>query len=233
VRLRLWWRQRHKVPRVNYPTGAAASGSITFSQTPSPSMSLTASVSAVPVNGAQSSVLLNPTQSYSFEVLGPHGTVSVQVDASGHASISSVAAGSFGEDNEAQASFSVGHIVSDTADILFGSQIGVPTSRQFTETGTYTFATNTIYTVTLSGLIHSLVSGNDGGGTETLSASIDPQFYIVSSDPSAYTLEFSSGIGNSVGGVPEPSTWAMMLLGFAGIGFMAYRRKSEPALMAA
>jgi PEP-CTERM motif len=37
----------------------------------------------------------------------------------------------------------------------------------------------------------------------------------------------------SVGGVPEPSTWAMMILGFAGIGFMAYRRKSKPALMAA
>jgi hypothetical protein len=33
--------------------------------------------------------------------------------------------------------------------------------------------------------------------------------------------------------VPEPTTWAMMLLGFAGIGFMAYRRKSKPALMAA
>jgi PEP-CTERM motif-containing protein len=33
--------------------------------------------------------------------------------------------------------------------------------------------------------------------------------------------------------VPEPSTWAMMLLGFAGVGFMAYRRKSKPALMAA
>jgi hypothetical protein len=32
--------------------------------------------------------------------------------------------------------------------------------------------------------------------------------------------------------VPEPSTWAMMLLGFAGIGFMAYRRKSA-TLMAA
>ena len=28
----------------------------------------------------------------------------------------------------------------------------------------------------------------------------------------------------SVGPVPEPSTWAMMLLGFAGVGFMAYRR---------
>jgi hypothetical protein len=33
--------------------------------------------------------------------------------------------------------------------------------------------------------------------------------------------------------VPEPSTWAMMILGFAGIGFMAYRRNSKPALMAA
>jgi PEP-CTERM motif len=32
--------------------------------------------------------------------------------------------------------------------------------------------------------------------------------------------------------VPEPSTWVMLLLGFAGIGFMAYRRKSKPALMA-
>jgi PEP-CTERM motif len=28
------------------------------------------------------------------------------------------------------------------------------------------------------------------------------------------------------GAVPEPSTWAMMILGFCGVGFMAYRRKS-------
>jgi len=35
------------------------------------------------------------------------------------------------------------------------------------------------------------------------------------------------------GAVPEPSTWAMMILGFAGLGFMAYRRKSKSALMAA
>src|SRR5260370_27617328 len=27
--------------------------------------------------------------------------------------------------------------------------------------------------------------------------------------------------------VPEPSTWAMMILGFMGVGFMAYRRKSQ------
>jgi PEP-CTERM motif len=38
---------------------------------------------------------------------------------------------------------------------------------------------------------------------------------------------------NPAPAVPEPSTWAMMMLGFAGIGFLAYRRKSKPALLAA
>jgi hypothetical protein len=40
-------------------------------------------------------------------------------------------------------------------------------------------------------------------------------------------------IDGFAGAVPEPSTWAMMILGFAGVGFMAYRRKSKPELMAA
>jgi hypothetical protein len=30
-------------------------------------------------------------------------------------------------------------------------------------------------------------------------------------------------------GVPEPSTWAMMILGFAGVGFVAYRRRNAAA----
>jgi hypothetical protein len=34
-----------------------------------------------------------------------------------------------------------------------------------------------------------------------------------------------------VAGVPEPSTWAMMILGFFGVGFMAYRRKSNGPLL--
>src|SRR4029077_7392290 len=54
------------------------------------------------------------------------------------------------------------------------------------------------------------------------------------------TLFFTDGINGEANGlfgslsaVPEPSTWAMLLLGFAGLGFMTYRRKSKPALMAA
>jgi hypothetical protein len=35
-----------------------------------------------------------------------------------------------------------------------------------------------------------------------------------------------SNYASIANGVPEASTWAMSLLGFAGVGFMAYRRKS-------
>ena len=31
-------------------------------------------------------------------------------------------------------------------------------------------------------------------------------------------------------GVPEPSTWAMMLLGFAGVGYLTYRRRKAAAV---
>jgi len=35
--------------------------------------------------------------------------------------------------------------------------------------------------------------------------------------------------GVSISAVPEPATWAMLLLGFAGVGFMAYRRRHQAA----
>ena len=44
--------------------------------------------------------------------------------------------------------------------------------------------------------------------------------------------DFPSFTSFSVSAIPEPSTWAMMLLGFAGVGFMAYRRKNNVALAA-
>ncbi len=41
-----------------------------------------------------------------------------------------------------------------------------------------------------------------------------------------------SGEGTPVRGVPEPASWALMLLGFAGVGVAMRRsRKSKPALM--
>ena len=70
-----------------------------------------------------------------------------------------------------------------------------------------------------------------GAGACFENKSVVPIFYL---DPS---FQFEPVLGGSqiigVSGVPELSTWAMMLLGSAGIGFVAYRRKSKPASMAA
>jgi hypothetical protein len=44
---------------------------------------------------------------------------------------------------------------------------------------------------------------------------------------------FVAGQFTLTAAVPEPSTWAMMILGFAGVGFMAYRRQSKGTLATA
>jgi PEP-CTERM motif len=48
------------------------------------------------------------------------------------------------------------------------------------------------------------------------------------SQPATYTAVFGFAAA-----VPEPSTWAMILLGFAGLGLMAYLSMPKAALMAA
>jgi hypothetical protein len=45
-------------------------------------------------------------------------------------------------------------------------------------------------------------------------------FALTNSNTGQWTIQSQSA-------VPEPSTWAMMILGFCGLGFMAYRRKSK------
>jgi hypothetical protein len=43
------------------------------------------------------------------------------------------------------------------------------------------------------------------------------------SSTQGYGFDYSLAAAGFAGGVPEPSTWAMMLLGFAGLGF-AFRQ---------
>jgi PEP-CTERM motif len=52
-----------------------------------------------------------------------------------------------------------------------------------------------------------------------------PQYDLFMSNAGANGVDFvvTAEITTSV---PEPSTWAMLLLGFAAVGFMSYRRKS-------
>lgn len=53
--------------------------------------------------------------------------------------------------------------------------------------------------------------------------------YYVAGNGSPSILQVDLRGANLTTDVPEPATWAMILLGFAGVGFMAYRRKEKPA----
>jgi hypothetical protein len=50
---------------------------------------------------------------------------------------------------------------------------------------------------------------------------------VFPADDSITSLSFEA-----TGGVPEPSTWAMMLLGFVGLGFAGYRKRRKLGLAA-
>ena len=62
------------------------------------------------------------------------------------------------------------------------------------------------------------------------SASEVLSFFAVGS-PSAPPYTLITGVSLTEGAVPEPATWALMLAGFAGLGFAAWRsvRKAAPA----
>jgi hypothetical protein len=77
------------------------------------------------------------------------------------------------------------------------------------------------------GLLSDITLGNVGSGGGFLAAN-------------ATTAVFSDGnvasndtITAAVAAVPEPSTWVMLILGFAGIGFMTYRRSRKSEALAA
>jgi PEP-CTERM motif len=48
-----------------------------------------------------------------------------------------------------------------------------------------------------------------------------------------FSLESAAKVNNIVVGTPEPSTWAMMLAGFAGMGFIAYRKRGTKKILSA
>ena len=60
-----------------------------------------------------------------------------------------------------------------------------------------------------------------------------PSYDTLAVDIATYLRPITAGSLDPIAAVPEPSTWAMMIIGFAGIGFMAYRWKTKTPLMAA
>jgi len=63
-----------------------------------------------------------------------------------------------------------------------------------------------------------ITSGNAALGTGILDGGSD----LVVMDDFIY--------GEPTAAVPEPSIWTLLILGFAGVGFMAYRRRKSDAI---
>jgi hypothetical protein len=64
---------------------------------------------------------------------------------------------------------------------------------------------------------------NGGPGSTTIATQLVNNGVTID----AYNGQYIPANWSLTAAVPEPSTWAMMLLGFAGVGFMAYRRKNS------
>jgi len=105
-----------------------------------------------------------------------------------------------------------------------------------------TGAGSSIFTADLVGLIF-LGLGYveiDFGGPQTIKydggsfkLKID-DIYLYSLDPKDPITGHIFDVNSApVAAVPEPSTWAMMLLGFSGLGFMTYRRRRAVAAVQA
>ncbi|MBB4155293.1 hypothetical protein GGQ80_003213 [Sphingomonas jinjuensis] len=106
--------------------------------------------------------------------------------------------------------------------------------------GTYNFSGTTVQTVTFSDtpgittsgsfkVFGSLIDTNLGVGATASTLTIS----FNSTGSSAYSSSATMSIGGVAPAVPEPATWAMMLVGFGMIGAASrYRRRSTAATFA-
>jgi hypothetical protein len=99
----------------------------------------------------------------------------------------------------------------------------------FTETVDGTTFTTTRADVTSISLHNTTLTNIVASTTNGVTLS-EPDILFI---PMTYTLgvpftEYGTiSVTNTVTAVPEPSTWAMMFLGFLGLGFMALRKKKS------
>jgi hypothetical protein len=77
------------------------------------------------------------------------------------------------------------------------------------------------------GAANALFTPGSNWGTDTFTFIAAAGTNLVFTGQSLSGDHGSAIDGVTISAVPEPSTWAMMILGFFGVGFMAYRRKSS------
>ena len=116
---------------------------------------------------------------------------------------------------------------------------GVPLASA-TLSGNETYAEGSIFgSLSLSGALFALLTGANvnpflytGGQSSILLApiaSVAPQVGSIQFGPGSPGGSYSLRVTYNFTGVPEPATWAMMLMGFAAIGFAMRRRAQASA----
>lgn len=200
-------------------SGGSVSGSIVAVATPNASIVSTSTATSTGNGGAQATANMNVQ--YYAEVIGPPGSVTVGVTTAGSASVTNGAIG-----NQALSAIQINDS-GTVIEYLAGAGVGLSYPPSFDVTTTFQEQANNAFFV---GLFTSTAAEVDGGGTSTVTASIDPYFFIPSTDPNAgeYSIIVSPGIGNSpLPTIPEPSTWILLFTGFASLVFARYRGNHE------
>ena len=117
-------------------------------------------------------------------------------------------------------------MIPPTSPLLKGHQLRLPVAPAPASPLTFSLVLNTN---TPQWTAEFLVNGVQVGGTGTYTvnpADID-QLVIGTYSGTADFANITLTDTQEVQAVPEPSTWAMMGIGFAGLGFLAYRRKDR------
>ena len=119
-------------------------------------------------------------------------------------------------------------------------QVGLPGSYTAFSLNVGTFSDGSVTFLLSNG--HSFTLNTFGNGYETAGGFFGVtdttafnSVLVTSSvlDPNTDNILSVNEATYGISAVPEPSTWAMMLLGFAGIGFVTYRRRNSASLRAA
>jgi hypothetical protein len=150
------------------------------------------------------------------------GTITVQLGGSTFSGPIDVIIVTSGSDNEARWFLQSNDTVSLNGTPLFvNSAMSIDLYGSATSTSILplTFSSYMSGAFQIEALTSDLTSGVDYFGNINSFVQVD----------TAANFTFSGTIASAV---PEPSTWAMLILGFCGIGFMGYRRKSKPAFLA-
>jgi hypothetical protein len=120
----------------------------------------------------------------------------------------------------------IGFEITFAADSVITASTITTTNFGFLETTFFNTSTISVWTASLIGPNSIEFFAPSPSAYLTTGQNYFVNVYFDTPAPTSFSGSFITAA------VPEPSTWAMMILGFAGIGAMAYRRRKSAALAA-